>query len=605
MTRARGDDSTLAPVSGEPKTLTEPRGRAATPIPDLPGYQLGEVLGRGGMGEVVAAVDQSLGREVALKRMRHSDATGEAARRFVREAKVQALLDHPAIVPVHELGEDADGNPYFTMKRLAGTTLYDALAAGRPTSSLLRPFVDVCFAIQLAHERGIVHRDLKPSNIMLGNYGDVYVIDWGVARVLGTRRTSQVVIPPVETLSPRDDATAAGVMLGTPGYMAPEQMKGEAVTPAADVYALGAILFEILAGEPLHARGKGALAATLANPTDSPLRRAPARSIAPELDELCTAALAEQPEARPTARYLAETLQQYLDGDRDLEQRRALAAKQLALATEALRDPLRRPEAGQAASRALALDPNSAEAAALVAQLVLEPPRELPLELVDSLEESERQLNRQRSRTAGFAFMSLFLFLPVFLIFQEIRSYANLALLYATATFQSLLWFHNGRTGRTPLWLMMLGNFLLAVAFSRLSSSFVLIGAVVCGQAVALATRRDIARRPWVLIAWVIAVMGTPIVLEYFWVIDRTWTMTPAGILTKGVVIETVRSIDILFLTIGQIGIAIAVSVFAMSTTRAREQAHRRAHIQAWHMHQMIPRGAAPLPGQSSPSIRQ
>ena len=588
MTKARGEE-----------TLTEPtRVRAATPIPDLPGYQLGEVLGRGGMGEVVAAVDQSLGREVALKRMRHGDATGDAARRFVREAKVQALLDHPAIVPVHELGEDADGNPYFTMKRLAGTTLYDALAAGKPVNSLLRPFVDVCFAIQLAHERGIVHRDLKPSNIMLGNYGDVYVIDWGVARVLGTRRTSQVAIP-VPTLSPRDDATAAGVMLGTPGYMAPEQMKGEAVSPAADVYALGAILFEILAGVQLHKPGKAALATTLAQPTDSPARRAPDRPIAPELDELCVAALAEEPEGRPTARCLAEKIQQYLDGDRDLEQRRALAEKQLALARQELANPGRRTEAGQAASRALALDPHSSEAAALVTQLVLEPPRELPPEVIESLDESERQLNRKRSRTAGFAFMALFLFLPVFLLFQDIRSVANLVLLYATVTFQALLWFHNGRTGRTPLWLMMLGNFLLAVAFSRLSSSFVLVAAVVCGQAVALATRRDIALRPWVLFVWIIAVLATPVLLEYFWIIDRTWTMTPAGILTKGVVIETTRDIDVLFLSIGQIGIAIAVSVFAISTTRAREQAHRRAHIQAWHMHQLIPRGA-PTPRPQS-----
>jgi eukaryotic-like serine/threonine-protein kinase len=602
MKNVRGDDSTLTPIPSGDSTLTEPTSgrRAATPVPDLPGYQLGEVLGRGGMGEVVAAVDQTLGREVALKRMRHTDATGDAARRFVREAQVQALLDHPAIVPVHELGEDADGNPYFTMKRLVGTTLYDALEAGRPVNTLLRPFVDVCFAIQLAHERGIVHRDLKPSNIMLGNYGDVYVIDWGVARVLGTRRTSQVVIP-VETLSP--DATGAGIMLGTPGYMAPEQMKGEAVSPAADVYSLGAILFEILAGESLHPHGKGAFADTLARPTDSPARRAPDRQIAPELDELCTAALAEEPRDRPTARHLAEKIQQYLDGDRDLEQRRALAAKQLAIARSALSDPARRAEAGQAASRALALDPQSSEATALVTQLILEPPRDLPHELVESLEESERQLNRQRSRTAGIAFMSLFLFLPVFIFFQEVRSVPNLVLVYATSTFQAVLWWHNGSTGRTPLWLMMLGNFLLAVAFSRLAGSFVLIAAFVCGQAVALATRRDIAKRPWTLIVWVIAVMTTPIALEYLGVIERTWTMTPEGILTKGVIIETVHEIDALFLTLGQMAIAIAVSIFAMSTTRAREQAQRRAHIQAWHMQQMIPRGAAPLPRLSSKSI--
>ncbi len=203
MTKPR-DDSTITPVLHDDDTNpASVNRRAATPVPELLGYQLGEVIGRGGMGEVIAAVDQSLGREVALKRMRHSDPTGDAVSRFVREAKVQALLDHPAIVPVHELGEDSDGNPYFTMKRLTGTTLQEALEANKPTQPLLRALVDVCFAIQLAHERDIVHRDLKPTNVMLGNYGDVYVIDWGVARMLGSRRTSQFSIPVSRCLQTR------------------------------------------------------------------------------------------------------------------------------------------------------------------------------------------------------------------------------------------------------------------------------------------------------------------------------------------------------------------------------------------------------------------
>lgn len=541
------------------------------------------------MGEVIAAVDQTLGREVALKRMRHTDPSGEEVSRFVREAKVQAVLDHPAIVPVHELGEDADGNPYFTMKRLVGSTLHDALVANTPTNPLLRAFVDVCFAIQLAHERDIVHRDLKPTNVMLGNYGDVYVIDWGVARVLGTRRTSQLAIP-LESVSPTAGATAAGMMLGTPGYMAPEQMRGDVVTTAADVYSLGAILFEILAAEPLHPPGKPAFSSTLARPTDSPAQRARGLAIAPELDAVCVAALAEDPQARPSARELAEGVQRYLDGDRDLERRRVLVDEQLALARTAIADPARRIEAGQAASRALALDPSNAEAAQLVTRVILEPSRELPPALIESIEESERELNRTRSRTAAFAFLSIFLFLPVFLFVQEVRSVTSLVALYASAIGMAVLSWHNGKTGRTPAWLLMLGNTTLAFTFSRLTGSFVLTAALVCGQVVALSTRRDLARKPRMMITWVALTLIGPVVLEYFHVLERTWTMTSEGLLTRGMVVETVNDRDVFFLAIGQTALAIAVSIFSMSTTRAREEAHRRSHIQAWHMQQMIPR---------------
>ncbi|MBA3501630.1 MAG: serine/threonine protein kinase, partial [Deltaproteobacteria bacterium] len=204
-------------------------------------YEVGEILGRGGMGEVVLAEDKTIGRRVAIKRMRAATPTPDAVARFLREAHIQARLDHPAIVPVHELGHDKDGRPYFTMKRLAGVTLHTVLKEGKATpQKLLRAFVDVCLAIEFAHQRGIVHRDLKPSNIMLGHYGEVYVLDWGVARVIGDAELAGVAIDSLE------GETQQGAVLGTPGYMSPEQMRGDEITPATDIYALGAILFEIL-----------------------------------------------------------------------------------------------------------------------------------------------------------------------------------------------------------------------------------------------------------------------------------------------------------------------------------------------------------------------
>lgn len=584
----------MKPADDEPTTnvdQTQPAQRESRPVTvqDLPGYELGDVIGRGGMGEVVLAFDQEMEREVALKRMR-AKPTPDLVKRFRREAKVQARLDHPSIVPIHELGTDTAGNPYFTMKRLVGSTLADALAKQEPMQRLLRAFVDVCFAIELAHERGIVHRDLKPSNVMLGNYGDVYVIDWGVARILGKRRTSSMMAA-VDTLAP--DETAAGVVLGTPGYIAPEQLKGEDVGPPADVFSLGAILFEILAGEPLHPHGKDAFRSTLIKPGDSPIRRRSDRGIAPELDAVCVAALAEEPEDRPSARELAERVESYLDGDRDLEHRRALAKQQIEHAREALADPARHIEAGQAATRALALDPESAEAAELVAQMILKPPRELPPALVDELEASERELNYQRGRIATFAFLSIYTFLPVFLIFQSIKDWYQLALVYAAATMMAALQWHNARTGRTPSWLLLLANFTLAFMFMRLTGTFILSAAVVCGQALALASRGQIAHRPWLLVMWIIVTLSVPVALEYFGVIERTWWMSDQGITNQGTVIRTVRELDALFLLLGEIALAIVVGMFSLSTTRAREEAQRRAHIQAWHLQQLIPRGRA------------
>src|SRR5262249_42598837 len=151
------------------------------PTGTLDGYAFGEVIGRGGLGEVVLAHDLRVGRDVAIKRLQTSAPTADEIARFLREARIQGRLDHPAVPPVYELGTDLHGRPYFTMKRLAGTTLAEYLKSPEPNRQrLLRAFADVCLAIEFAHSRGVVHRDLKPSNIMLGDYGDVYVLDWGL-----------------------------------------------------------------------------------------------------------------------------------------------------------------------------------------------------------------------------------------------------------------------------------------------------------------------------------------------------------------------------------------------------------------------------------------
>ena len=591
-----GDDPTLTP-----DMATSPASRDSQPVlPELPGYIPGETIGRGGMGEVIVAYDIALDREVALKRMKGSAPSGDAVARFMREAKVQARLDHPSIVPVHEVGTDANGQPYFTMKRLVGTTLAERLAQGGPVQPLLRAFVDVCFAIERAHSRDIVHRDIKPSNVMLGDYGDVYVIDWGVARVLKTRRTSTM-FAAVDTLEPQkpDDETAVGAMLGTPGFMAPEQMRGDEVGPSADVYALGALLFEILAGEPLHPPGKPAISSTLTKPTQSPAQRRPDRGIAPELDALCVAALAEDKDKRPSARVLADRVQRYLDGDRDLERRKILAREQLEIAHTASN----REEAGQAASRALALDPESTEAAKLVSQLILEPPKEIPPELAAALEAEEIELNKQRGRSATFAFLSLWVMLPVFLLLQYVQSVPQLIALYAVVTGMAIISWDNGRRGKTPTWVTMAGNLAVALMFSRLTGSFILTMGLICGQTLALSSRSFVANRSWPMLLWIVAATMIPFTLEWFGVIEATWRMTPEGIVSHGTIMHTVRNSDVVVLAFSQTALALVVGLFAMSVTRAREAAQRRAFIQAWHLQQLVPKQAR----ESNPalSIRQ
>ena len=209
------DELTGAPATGvatgvpthgmSDQTSVEARPVAAVSAP--PRYRMESVIGRGGMGEVVSARDEQIGRAVAIKRMTSDDPSPAAIARVLREARIQGRLEHPAVVPVHELWRDGRGQPFFVMKQLTGTTLFDVLArieagdaetiARFSRQHLLRAFAEICLAIEFAHTRGVVHRDLKPTNIMLGDFGEVYVLDWGIARVIGDS-ADRARDPPVE-----------------------------------------------------------------------------------------------------------------------------------------------------------------------------------------------------------------------------------------------------------------------------------------------------------------------------------------------------------------------------------------------------------------------
>src|SRR5262245_3131718 len=214
----------------------------------------------GGLGEVFVALDEELGREVALKEIKaqHADRPDFRAR-FVREAEVTGNLEHPGIVPVHGLGSYEDGRPYYAMRFVKGESLQEALerfhqadAAPRrdpgerelALRALLNRFVAVCNAVAYAHSRGVVHRDLKPANVMLGEYGETLVVDWGLAKLIDHSEGTTATVRPVPTTSGDSTPTELGQVVGTPAFMPPEQARGEhdREGPASDVFSLGATL---------------------------------------------------------------------------------------------------------------------------------------------------------------------------------------------------------------------------------------------------------------------------------------------------------------------------------------------------------------------------
>ena len=229
-------------------------------------YDIGGIIARGGMGAIVDAQEKLLRRKVAMKMMLNTGSQEELVR-FIEEAQITGQLEHPNIVPVYELGVDEQEQVFYTMKFVRGITLHDVLQfieAGTggalekyPLSMLLTIFQKVCDAIAFAHSKGVIHRDLKPANIMLGEYGEVLVMDWGLARASGHNEAEGSEPERTIVRSARQDEgsammTMTGMVLGTPQYMPPEQARGETdkVDARTDIYSLGAILYHVLTLEP-------------------------------------------------------------------------------------------------------------------------------------------------------------------------------------------------------------------------------------------------------------------------------------------------------------------------------------------------------------------
>jgi serine/threonine-protein kinase len=568
-------------------------------------YRIEDVLGRGGMGEVLSARDDQIGRAVAIKRLRIENPSEEVLARFLREVRIQGRLEHPAVVPVHELHTDGD-QPFFVMKQVAGTTLADVIeqlsrgntdAAGTYTrQQLLRAFYDVCLAIEFAHTKGVVHRDLKPANIVLGDFGEVYVLDWGIARVADEDGETRSSFADVEAIV--DTQTIDGQILGTPGYISPEQIEhSDTIDGRADVYSLGCILFELLALEPLHPRGQGAIASALTMASARPSERAAEREIPPELDEICVRATALKREDRyRTARELGQAVQHFLDGHRDNALRNELARAELDIASRALATGTSqgRRTAMRAAARALALDPTYRHAADLVGHLMLEPPKEMPPEVQAELDQVDMEAVRKSARFGTFAALAypVFWALMYWVGFREIWYHAtalgiSLTILVTTTLISSNHYW--------PRYVAILGNLAMFGLFSIVTSPVIMGPGPPIVMIVLLAAQRRL------IPLWLVAVLSS-LAMVSPWLLELAGVIGPViSVQGNDIILHTMASdamntsTALVALIFYIVSLAQIAGLLARLQDDDRRKVRRTMQLQTWQLRQLVPR-ATTLP---------
>ncbi len=309
--------------------------QAPSPAESLPAQTRYTILRphqKGGLGKVSIALDEELNREVALKEILAAQAdSSENRSRFILEAEITGALEHPGIVPVYSLGQYADGRPYYAMRFIRGINLQVAIedyhhAEGNHSAKqlqfrqLLSRFIDVCNALEYAHNRGVIHRDIKPGNIMLGDYGETLVVDWGIAKTLGDGfESTETIDPPVHPTKRASSVdTQVGRVVGTPAYMSPEQAAGRVkkLGPTADIYSLGATLYHLLTGAvPFEGTEDEVLGNVQLGRFTQP--RKLDRSTPRAIEAICLKAMARLPKDRyATSRALADDVERFLADER-------------------------------------------------------------------------------------------------------------------------------------------------------------------------------------------------------------------------------------------------------------------------------------------------
>jgi serine/threonine-protein kinase len=508
-------------------------------------------LGRGGMGVVYRCRDARMARDVAVKIRRSAVATDDERTRFLREARLQGRLQHPAIVPVYELQRAPDGREFFVMREIEGQTLRSVLIAKlRGTDvafsahALLTAFSRVCMAIDYCHRHGVLHRDLKPDNVMLGEYGEVYILDWGVA---------------IE----RDEPQLAA---GTKRYAAPEQLVGEA-TESSDVFSLGKILVDILA---LEADG------------------AP-----PELCELARRATDEDPATRPaSARELAAAIDSYLESERDLAMRRRLAdvAATDACAHMTQTDAGARRAALREAGRALALDPDHPDARSVLHRLLTEDPAELPAPVLAATHKYRTDAIRSCT-TAGFwGFLALLALMPLELA-MGVRDPGWFTVRLAMIALAIATCFGVGRWWAPTK--LSLGAVIVAMCGVIVTSSLVLgpfvsipSAAVLAAAALAL-----LAGRRYIVVTSVIAaaLLGIPLLLEAIGWLPPSFDLQGGEMTLHARLLDLPPMLTLGYLALKELIIIVAAGAMLGRFRDSLADTQTKLQLHAWQLEQLLP----------------
>jgi eukaryotic-like serine/threonine-protein kinase len=615
------DDSRAAAAPTMPTiTVTPP----PLDVDDFDGrYALRTLLGRGGMGEVFLAKDRRIGREVALKATR-SDGSEEITQRFSRECRLQGQLEHPGLVPVYDVGRMPDGAPFFTMKRVRGVTLEDvlrglakddrAMKTRFSRARLLSIFATICQTVHFAHRRGVIHRDLKPANVMLGDFGEIYVLDWGVAKVIASDGDEDP--PPssdraVDSVPPDDMATSHGALLGTLGYMAPEQLRNAAgVDARADVYALGTILCEMLTGERMHPAERAVdLAETTMGSCAKRIRELGAdRGVPLELVELTVRATEPNRVDRiASAEDLVRAVERYLDGDRDLEARAKLAeseARGAAVALENLQsDAVELPAANAArakalrrAGRALALDPSQPIAQDIVLRMMVwSPPRsDLPEEVARATEQRFLHVFK-RGALAGTLLYAAWFPLVLFLLFTKPKAYEPLVTWFVTLVVAVLTQFANARAQRRSArlyFLALVASLTACFASSRLVGPYLMVPGVVTLTVMVFVL---LGKPSWhvatALIGFVFLI--APAVFESTGVLPATTTFDANGMHVRSIAVDLDPAVANSGLAIGMGIILTVLCVAARFVQRLVVENSRNAALEAWKLSSLVPRATS------------
>ncbi|MFN0248291.1 MAG: serine/threonine-protein kinase [Kofleriaceae bacterium] len=563
--------------------------------PELIRYTERALLGQGGMGKVTLAHDARVGRDVAVKQLHgNRELAPEERVRFLREARVQGQLEHPSIVPVYDIDQRSDGTTFFTMRRVQGRTLHailEDLRVGAPVAvarytqrELLTAFATICLTVDYAHSRGVVHRDLKPANIMLGDFGEVYVLDWGLARVVEDEATPSSEVP--ERLS------MSGELLGTPLYMAPEQMADPAVGAAADVFSLGAILFEILTLDRLRDPR------SIYEPPDARTSvRSPSRDIAPELETICVRATEVDPEDRfASPRELQASIARYLEGDRDREQRTMLAARHAARAKEAMvraqsegiEYERQRGIALRELARAVALDPrNSAYVDSLATTLAM-PPRELPPEVQAQLRKETDRIVKSGASHSVWGMLSWFAFLPVVLAIGVVDQ-AALGWIVVTATLGLVLSVVASRQrviGRGIQIAILFATLAAVITVSRVYGPLILMPTLVISYAITLQAHPWRFFRRLGLAAAVVA-MGLPVLLEVAGWFPTSYSFVAGRMIVEPQVVALSQTGTVGLLAVANITMLVVPALFIAKLRADLSLVQTRQLVQTWQFRRL------------------